>query len=248
MVHPVAAEGFSDAERYERGRPDYADEAVDWMVESMGLTDGALVADVGAGTGKLTRALRDRGCTVVPVEPLPAMFEPLIGLSPAVVMGVAEALPLADESVDGVVVGQAMHWFDKERAAAEFRRVLRPGGRLGLIWNARRRSMPYMDELWSIMDAIEKRAPWRNHDKPLTHDVPGFGPASYRQFSSSQTVDRDGVHDRFLSVSHVAALPRDRRAEVVEAVNGVLDRHFGSRADQFELVYDVDVYWLEPLP
>ena len=247
MVHPVAAEGFSDAQRYERGRPAYADEAVDWMVDSMGLASGDRVADVAAGTGKLTRALRTRNLEVVPVEPLSAMLEPLVGSQPTPVMAIAEALPLADDSMAGITVGQAMHWFDKERAAAEFRRVLRPGGRLGLIWNARERSQPYMDELWSIMDAVEKRAPWRRHDTPVTHQIPGFGTATYRQFHSSHVVDRAAIHDRFLSVSHVAALPDERRQQVVDAVDEVLNRHFGTDERRFRLSYNVDAYWLEPL-
>lgn len=247
VVHPVAAEGFADAARYERGRPDYAPDAVDWLVEAMGLEAGDLIADVAAGTGKLTRALRARHLQVVPVEPLSPMLEPLVTTHPSPVMAVAELLPFADGSLTGITVGQAMHWFDKERSAAEFRRVLRPGGRLGLMWNARERALPYMDELWSIMDAVEKRAPWRNHDKPITHHVPGFGPATHRQFSSRHAVDRSAVHDRFLSVSHVAALDDRRRAEVVEEIDRVLDRHFGERSDRFELSYLVDAYWLEPL-
>lgn len=248
MVHPVAAAGFSDAARYERGRPDYADAAVDWLVDTMGESRSGLVADVGAGTGKLTRALRMRGLHVVPVEPLAAMLEPLAGSTPAPVMAVAEALPFPDGAVSAVTVGQAMHWFDKDQAGREFRRLLRAGGGLGLIWNARERSQPFMDELWSIMDAVEKRAPWRNHDKPIAHHVPGFGPATHRQFRATQTVDRAGVHDRFSSVSHVAALPADRHRSVLHAIDTVLDEYFGEGSDRFELAYKVDVYWLEPLP
>ncbi len=247
MVHPVAAEGFSDAARYERGRPTYSPDAVEWLVDEMGLVPGDLIADVAAGTGKLTRPLRDRGLQVIPVEPLDTMFGPLIGLRPTVVQAVAERLPLADSSLAGITVGQAMHWFDKAAAAAEFRRVLGPHGRLGLIWNARERSQVFMDELWTIMDNVEKRAPWRTHENPVTNDVPGFGPAHHRRFRSLQNLDRAGVHDRFLSVSHVAALSDEGRALITEEVDAVLDAHFGRGADRFELTYNVDVYWLEPL-
>lgn len=247
MVHPVAAEGFVDADCYERGRPDYAPEAVDWLVEQLELEPGDLVADVAAGTGKLTRPLGDRGLQVVPVEPLAAMFEPLVSHRPTVVQALAERLPFRDRSFDAVTVGQGMHWFDKERAAAEFGRVLRTGGRMGLIWNARDRTDPFVDDLWSIMDAVEKRAPWRNHEAPVTHDIPGFGEATHRHFASVQRVDRNGVHDRFLSVSHVAALPPDQRADVIRSVDETLDHHFGSGADHFEIPYRVDAYWLEPL-
>src|SRR5439155_20872382 len=77
----------------------------------------------------------------------------------------AEAMPFAAASLDGIAVAQAFHWFDAPAALEEFHRTLRPGGRLALVWNARDRSAPWVDGIWSIMDRVEKRAPWRAHDE-----------------------------------------------------------------------------------
>lgn len=121
------------AEDYERWRPCYPDAAVDWLVASA----ARRVADVGAGTGKLTRALLARGLQVAAVEPDPDMLAVLTRLHPGAEphLGAAHALPLPDASVDAVLVADAWHWFPHDQAVAEVRRVLRPGGWLGLVFN-----------------------------------------------------------------------------------------------------------------
>src|SRR5262249_15575872 len=126
---------FADvAGAYERGRPGYPDEAVSWLVG-----DGwSEVVDLGAGTGKLTRSLVVRGHGVTAVEPLDEMRAHLEDVLPNVraLNGRAEEIPLPDESADVVVSAQAFHWFDHDAALPEIARVLRPGGRLALVWNS----------------------------------------------------------------------------------------------------------------
>src|SRR5437588_5658396 len=114
-VHESARRGFErHADAYERGRPNYPAEATAWLVTKLGLGPGRTVVDVGAGTGKLTRALLPSGATVIAVEPVAAMRAVLKRELPTVqaMNGTAESLPLPDASADAIVVGQAFHWFD----------------------------------------------------------------------------------------------------------------------------------------
>jgi SAM-dependent methyltransferase len=122
------------ATAYAEHRPDYAPAAVRWALEP---APGPRVLDLGAGTGKLTAALATLGADVTAVEPDPAMLAELHRALPAVraVAGSAEAVPLPDASVDAVLAGNAMHWFDMNVAGPEIARVLAPGGILAGLWN-----------------------------------------------------------------------------------------------------------------
>jgi SAM-dependent methyltransferase len=230
MVHEVAAKGFDDPADYEAARPSYPPDAVQWFVEQLGIGPRRRVADVAAGTGKLTRLLTATGADLVAVEPVPGMRATFGRLVPGVplVAAVAEALPLRDASLDAVVVAQAWHWFDHDRAIAEMRRVLRAGGGLGLVWNARDRTEPWVDEVWSIMDRVEKNAPWRDHENwrdSAFRAMPGFGEIRRAEFRHAQPVTPDDVVRRVASVSHVAVLPERERARVLDEVRAVLRTH-----------------------
>jgi ubiquinone/menaquinone biosynthesis C-methylase UbiE len=147
-VHEVAAEGFgSGADAYEQGRPSYPPDAVQWLEDALAVGPGTRLVDLAAGTGKLTRLFAPSGAWIVAVEPVEGMRRVLHRTQPdvAALAGTAEALPLAAGSVDAVTVAQAFHWFDAEAAFAELARVLRPGGRVGLIWNARDRHLGWVN-------------------------------------------------------------------------------------------------------
>lgn len=139
----------SQAAAYERGRPSYPPEAIDWLLPP-GAHD---VLDLGAGTGKLTTRLVERGLNVVAVDPLAEMLEVLSNSLPdtPALLGTAEEIPLPDNSVDAVLVAQAWHWVDPERAIPEVARVLRPGGRLGLVWNVRDERLGWVSDLGHII-------------------------------------------------------------------------------------------------
>jgi SAM-dependent methyltransferase len=152
MTHSQQAQSLSfgsEAAAYERGRPSYPPEAIDWLLPA-GARD---VLDLGAGTGKLTTRLVERGLDVVAVDPIAEMLEVLRTTLPhtTALLGTAEEIPLADNSVDAVLVAQAWHWFDPERAIPEVVRVLRPGGRLGLVWNTRDERLGWVRELGHII-------------------------------------------------------------------------------------------------
>jgi SAM-dependent methyltransferase len=133
------------AEDYDRLRPRPADGAVDWLVPA-----GAQVAvDVAAGTGLLTRALAERVPEVIAIEPDDRMRAVLSDRTPGVraLAGYGESIPLPDESADAVFVSSAWHWMDEPRAIPEIARVLRPGGRFGLLWTSRDREVDWVRDL-----------------------------------------------------------------------------------------------------
>jgi SAM-dependent methyltransferase len=252
IVHEVAQQGFgSEAEVYERSRPSYPRDAVAWLGDALGLAPAVRVIDLAAGTGKLTRLLLGTGAHVVAVEPVEGMWRVLTQVVPGVpvVAAPAEALPFPTGALDAITVAQAMHWFDADAAFGEFARVLRPGGRVGVIWNARDRSVDWVDQAWGIMDRVEKRAPWRDHEawnESVLGDRPGFGPMHEATFRHEQTFTPEGVVERFRGVSHVATLPPAKRTAVLDEVRELLATHpdTGGR-DELFVPYRVDAYWWE---
>lgn len=251
-VHQVAQSGFgTEAAAYDRARPTYPPDCVVWVVDALGVAPGRRVADVAAGTGKLTRLLLPTGADVLAVEPVAGMRAVLHSALPDVPLaaGTAEAMPFRDETLDGVTVAQGFHWFDAQRALEEFHRVLRPHGRVALVWNARDRNVEWVDELWSVMDRVEKKAPWRNHEEwreSAFVDTPWFGSLHEARFHHEQALTVDGVVDRFRSVSHVATLPPDRQAAVLDRVREILATHPATRGrDEVAIPYRVDCYWAE---
>ncbi len=159
--------GFGrEAEAYERSRPSYPPDAVGWLVDRLHIRPGAVVADVAAGTGKLTRLLVPTGASILAIEPVEGMrkVSHQVLRSVPIVAGTAEAMPIKSSSLDAVCVAQAFHWFDADKAFAELARVLRPAGRVGFAWNARDRTVEWVDRVSAIMDEVERKAPWRDHD------------------------------------------------------------------------------------
>lgn len=254
MVHEVAEVGFGkEADTYEKSRPTYPPEVVSWLVEHLRLTPGTVVADVAAGTGKLTRLLVPSGAEVVAVEPVDGMREVFRRVLPSipVVAGTAEAMPFQGSVFDAVTVAQAFHWFDAEAAFRELARVVRPGGGIAMVWNARDRSMEWVDTAWGIIDRVEKAAPWRDHDSstdPLLGDRPGFASAVAATFRHEQICTTDELVERFRGVSHVAVLPPERRDSVLAELRELLATHPDTRGrDQLRLPYRVDCYWRKRL-
>lgn len=207
------------ADVYERGRPSYPAEAIDWLVPA----DARRAADIGAGTGKLTRQLRDRGLDVIAVEPSAGMREQLRRAVPGVpvVGGTAERIPLADGSVDVVLVAQAWHWVDPELALPEAARVLGRGGRLALLWNRRVEDEDWVAELSTIIGS--RGTPGSGGHFPGLG--PPFGPVERRSVEWVHRLSRAEMTDWVASRSYVITLPDDRRRSVLGQVRELLDTH-----------------------
>lgn len=227
QIHPLAARGFSaGADRYERGRASYPDQAVSFLVDKLTLKPGRLLVEVGAGTGKLTRLLAGRGADIVAVEPVEEMRAHLVAAAPGVhaVDGTAEALPLPDLSADAGVVAQAFHWFDGPAALRELHRVLRPEARLALVYNVRDEREPWVEELTRLFDEHGGDAPrfrsaiWREAFTPGC----GFVQTTELEVANLHVAPLDAQRDLVTSVSFIAALPDGQRALFEERVSALL--------------------------
>jgi SAM-dependent methyltransferase len=206
-----------EAAAYERGRPSYPPEAIDWLLPT-GARD---VLDLGAGTGKLTIRLVERGLTVVAVDPIPEMLEVLSGSLPdtPALLGTAEEIPLPDNSVDSVLVAQAWHWFDPERAVKEVARVLRPGGRLGLVWNTRDERLGWVKDLGRIVG---------HEDDPFNQKVTlpaPFTDVERHQIEWTSYLTPQALIDLVASRSYCITSPTEVRTRTLDQVRELLATH-----------------------
>jgi SAM-dependent methyltransferase len=245
VIHRAATSFGHVAGAYDRARPDYPAEALSLLVAELGIGPGTTVVDLAAGTGKLTRLLGRTGAQVVAVEPVVGMRDVLAERAPGVEVldGTAEDMALPDASVDACTVAQAFHWFDGPRALAEIHRVLRPGGRLGLVWNRRDGSQPLQRELDAVFDPLRGDTPaYRSGAWRRAFDVTDrFGPLHDAHMATEQHLDTDALVDHVLSISFVAGLAAPSRAEVADAVRAIAERHGG----RVVLRYVTDCYWCQ---
>jgi SAM-dependent methyltransferase len=245
-LHESAAVGFARVvDTYERGRPSYPAEAVDLLVGPGGADE--LAVDVGAGTGKFTRLLAARRSRVVAVEPVAAMRAELARHAPSAraVAGTAEALPLAGGVAGLVTVAQAFHWFAHHRALAELHRVLRPGGRLGLIWNAWDERAPWERAVREIRDRHRGDAP--QYDTGRWRDAfdgqSWFGLRHERHVGHVHELTPDDAVARIASTSYIAALAPAEHERVRAEVRAMLPTPAG--CGTIPVAYRTHVVWCE---
>ena len=224
----VAAAGFAAAAgAYERARPGYPREAVEWLARRTGIAPGCDVLDLAAGTGKLTRQLVPLGARVVAVEPVAEMRELLVAAVPGVraLAGTAEEIPLEDASLDAVVVGQAWHWFRAEEALREVHRVLRPGGALALIWNLRDLTDPLQAALEQLL--LPHRGDVQTlYEGPLDEPIERsglFGPLDRCEGPHEQMVGLEELVERQASTSYVAVLREPTRSAFLDDVRAAAE-------------------------
>ncbi|HEY8457705.1 MAG TPA: class I SAM-dependent methyltransferase [Actinopolymorphaceae bacterium] len=241
----------SVADVYERSRPGYPPEAVYWLLADLvehgsyapdaGYASGPdhqsapadnpqprppLIVELAAGTGKLTRSLVEYSRRVVAIEPAAPMLTRLVRYVPVAtpVQAVAEKIPLASNCADAVVVAQAFHWFDIDVALEEIARILRPHGTLGVVWNQRDESVPWVRELSAVLATVERtqvdqaaelldKLEWSRH----------FTPPEYAGFRLWQRLDREGLLHLVSSRSYVASLPPGERQEILDQVGELYD-------------------------
>lgn len=224
------------AEAYDRARPSYPADAVDWMVGS----GRASVLELGAGTGKLTELLVAAGHDVVATDPLPQMLARLRARVPAAraVVASAEHIPVPSQSVDVVVCAQSFHWFDHEVALPEIARVLRPHGVLALVWNARDEGIPWVRKLGRLLDehGARIRASAATELSDPARESVHFGWLEHQQFRFWQSLRRDDLFDLVRSRSSVALLEDAEREELLARVGALYD-DYGRGPDGMQLPY-----------
>ncbi|MBT8435347.1 MAG: class I SAM-dependent methyltransferase, partial [Gammaproteobacteria bacterium] len=205
---------FSDrVEAYRKYRPGYPPAMISTLLEKTGLDEGAVVADVGSGTGIFSRLLLDQGIRVAAVEPNTNMrlaAEAALSGYPLFtsIDGSAEQTGLPDDSIDLVTAAQALHWFCNAATKAEFQRILKPGGRLALIWNKRAVSEPFQQAYDAILHECAPEYDQVNHMNLDADDITGFfktGSMELLHFDSSQSLDFAGLIGRLKSSSYCPA-------------------------------------------
>ncbi len=210
----------SAAGSYADSRPGYPAAAASWLAGS----EPADVLDLAAGSGSLTATLVGLGHRVVAAEPSQQMLDRLVSSLPGTpgVASAAESLPFRGGSFDVVTVATAFHWFDAEVALAEIRRVLRPFGRLALVWNTRVGEQGWTQALSTLLRSVRPTGlagDWGAGSAHALAQSDLFEDVEYTEFSHSQTLDRAGLRGLVASRSYVSALSQEERAEVMALVD-----------------------------
>jgi ubiquinone/menaquinone biosynthesis C-methylase UbiE len=222
-LHAMANSFDKAAEVYERSRPSYPQDAVDWLLESR----PKRVLDLGAGTGKFTRLLVGRAETIYAVDPSENMLAQQDATSVTTIQGTAENIPLPDRSVDAVFVAQAWHWVDPATAIPEVTRVLANGGVLGLIWNVRDERIPWVKRLSDVMHNSKAELYVQDPDVPAGRDL------ERAEFSWTKPFTRPELLELVASRSYFITADDAEKAKIIAAVEDLLDN-------------DPDIDWVLP--
>ena len=236
VLGPEHAKAFREVPReYDAGRPDYPDDAVSWLVG-----DAATVVELGAGTGKMTASLVEHS-RVIATEPLPEMIGVLKRNVPAAwpLMATAERIPLRAGVADVVISAQAFHWFDAPVALSSAARVLRPGGRVALVWNMRDGTVPWVAQLSDIIGRSEQL----HQGWDAAFATSRFGPLEHVVFRHSQTLDLERLCALVSSRSYLVVAAEDQRRRVLAEVRSMAKSHPDlAGRETFELPYFVDCF------
>src|SRR6202050_5942359 len=231
------------AGQYGQHRAGYAEAAIRWCLAPVGDARPVRVADLGAGTGILAGALARLGADVVAVEPDQSMLAELRRQLPGVraVAGSAEALPLPGQSVDAVLCGQSMHWFDLDRALPEIARVLTPGGVLAGLWNVDDDRVGWVAGLAAISKSDTRLSRWRatpeadSEQDVLLTGSSWFAPVEEHEFANGLLRSADSLVAAFATHSRMLVMDEAERASTLATIRDFLHRQPETSGGEFTL-------------
>ncbi len=226
MVHDkeLAVGGFAQGDLYDAVRPHYPEDAITHFVEVFGLDARSHALDLGAGTGIFTRQILNRVGRVTAVDPSSSMRATFAAQTPGVTVleGSDDAIPLGDGAVDVVFAAQAFHWFDPRRALPEIRRVLAPGGGLGLLWNERDVEVPWIRDLNRAMRWDERQPYDASIDFGAIVSSGPFVDVTSATFRHEDVLTHNQVLQRVLTTSYITLMPDEERDALLVEVAHVL--------------------------
>lgn len=239
-------------ETYVLHRPSYPKEAIDFLYDTIGLHPSSEIADIGAGTGIFSKLLLARGSHVTAIEPNDAMREAaeralLTEAYFRTLPGSAEQTGLQERSIDFITCAQAFHWFDRSAAQSEFRRILKPGGKVILIWNSRLTyGTPFLEQYDKLLYTYGTDYEQMTHKNIAETALALFfkeGGMQTARFTNRQTFDFEGLRGRLLSSSY-SPVPGDPSYEpMIMELRNIFDRNNKDGNVYFD--YETEVFWGE---
>ena len=234
---------------YVKYRPGYPPEVLELFENEMGLTESSVLADIGSGTGLSAKLFLENGNTVYGVEPNEAMraaAEEYLSALPTFVGhdGTAENTNLDDASIDFVIAAQAFHWFDPDKTRAEFRRILKPGGYVALIWNERQLdSTEFLKEYEKLLLTYANDYHKVRHENIDQEKLSAFFETDYKRasFPNEQTFDFSGLRGRVLSSSYMPAEGDPSFPSLEKDLSELFAKH--SENDRIKVFYDTNIYY-----
>jgi SAM-dependent methyltransferase len=248
MLRRSSTERFSSrVDHYVRFRPTYPKQVIKVLQEECGLAADSLVADIASGTGLFTRLLLENGNRVIGVEPNADMRrageEYLSRFSNFVsVIGTAEDTTLPNHSLDFVTAAQAAHWFDRDKSLAEFRRILKPGGYLVLLWNDRLVDAPGFNHDYEelVLQYGTDYAEVKRRDAAVAHFFRDI-PCRKRAFPNHQHMDFESLKGRLLSSSYIPQPDQPAYESMIADLKSLFDKY--QAAGRVQMGYDTKIYF-----
>ena len=245
-----ATERFTNrVENYVKYRPDYPREILNLFAAKMNLREDSIIADIGAGTGISAKIFLENGNRVFGVEPNRAMREAAeIFLKDfprfQAIDGTAENTTLAKSSIDFVIAAQAFHWFDRENARKEFKRILKPEGFVALMWNERQLdSTRFLRDYEKFLIEFGTDYETVRHENITKETLRDFFQTEFQEaiFQNKQTADFDGLKGRMLSSSYMPSADDPRFSEMIKNLESLFATH--AESGKIDILYDTKIFY-----